>query len=155
MLFSTDMDQLAYVSRKAAAFVCEHDGEELAPGRYDLGDGDYVNVMEYTSKNRAAACYESHEEYADIQMVLCGAECLEVAPTAVLEVETPYDSEGDCALYSGGHAGERFLMVPGRFCLVGPADGHMPGVAVGGDPAPVKKAVFKIKMAHLEPTAAR
>lgn len=150
MLFSTDMNQLAYVSRKAAEFVRTH-GRDVATGRYDLGDGDYANVMEYTAKNRADACYESHEEYVDIQAVLRGAEYMEVAPVGELEVETPYDAATDCAFYAGGHAGERFLMTPGRFCLVLPADGHMPGVAVEGEAAPVKKAVFKIKVAHLEP----
>lgn len=149
MLFSTDLNDLALVSPKTAAFVQSHDLAALDNGRYDLGDGDFVNVMEYTSKLRADVCYEAHEEYVDIQMVLRGAEYLEVAPVEVLEQATPFSTEDDYALYAGAHQGERFLMMPGRFCLVGPADGHMPGVAPADDPAPVKKAVAKVKVAHL------
>lgn len=149
MLFSTDMAQLAFVSRKAAAFAASHDLAGLENGRHDLGDGDFVNVMEYTTKDRPAACYEAHRDYVDVQAVLRGAELIEVAPTGELEETQAYDEADDYALFSGAHAGERFLMRPGRFCLVMPEDAHMPGLAVD-QPAPVKKAVFKIRVDHLE-----
>lgn len=98
MLFSNDPDQLAYACGKAAVFMHEHDMAELPNGRYDLCGGDYVNIMEYTTKERAEACYESHVEYVDIQMVLRGAEYLEVVPVEGLTVTSPYSEEGDCAL---------------------------------------------------------
>ena len=52
------------------------------------------------------------------------------------------------ALYSNNVTGEAFLMTPGRFAIVFPADAHMPGVCVDA-PQAVKKAVFKIKVATL------
>lgn len=152
MLFSNDPDQLAYACGKAAVFMHEHDMAGLPNGRYDLCGGDYVNVMEYTTKERADACYESHVEYVDIQMVLRGAEYLEVAPVEGLAVTSSYVAGDDFALYDGAAVGERFLMVPGRFCMVGPDDAHMPGVATEDGPAPVKKAVFKIRVDHLPST---
>lgn len=152
MLFSNDPDQLAYACGKAAVFMHEHDMAELPNGRYDLCGGDYVNIMEYTTKERAEACYESHVEYVDIQMVLRGAEYLEIVPVEGLTVTSPYSEKGDCALYDGAPAGERFLMLPGRFCMVGPNDAHMPSVATEDGPAPAKKAVFKIRVDHLPST---
>ena len=43
-------------------------------------------------------------------------------------------------------------MLPGRFCMVGPNDAHMPSVATEDGPAPAKKAVFKIRVDHLPST---
>lgn len=149
MIFSTDLNQIALVSPAAVAFIAEHDLAALACGRHDLGEGDFVNVMEYTTKLRQDACYETHRDYVDIQVVIRGAEQIEVAPVDVLEVTSPYDGDGDCALYSGAHGGERFLMTPGRWCLVMPKDAHMPGVSIDDAPAPVKKAVFKVRAEHL------
>ena len=149
MIFSTDLTQLALVSPQAAAFVQANDLAALPCGRHELADGDFVNVMTYTPKPRPEACYESHEAYVDIQMVIDGTEILEVAPVEALTVTSPYSSEGDCALYSGETPGERFVLAPGRWCLVMPNDAHMPGVAIGRDPAPVKKAVFKVRVDHL------
>ena len=40
-------------------------------------------------------------------------------------------------------------MTPGRWCLVMPEDAHMPGVSIDDAPAPVKKAVFKVRVEHL------
>ncbi len=149
MIFSTDLNQMALVSPTAAAFIAEHDFATLVCGRHDLGEGDFVNVMEYTTKLRQDACYEAHRNYVDIQVVIQGAEQIEVAPVDVLEVTSPYDTDGDCALYDGASVGERFLMTPGRWCLVMPEDAHMPGVSLNDAPAPVKKAVFKVRVDHL------
>lgn len=155
MLFSTDLHQLAYVSHKAAVFAQEHDLATLENGRYDLGGGDYVNIMEYDTKPRADACYESHVAYADIQVVARGSEYIEVAPVEQLEVTSPFSEQDDYMLYSGAHNGERFLLEPGRFCFVGPNDAHMPSVSVTGAPTRSKKVVFKILMDHLESTTVR
>ena len=149
MLYSTNLADLWYVNRAVDAFVQEHDLAELPCGRHELGNGDFVNVMEYTSKLREEACYESHEEYVDIQVVLRGAELIEAAPVEGLEVTSEYAEEGDFALYSGATEGEIYLMEPGRWCLVMPEDAHMPGVAPANEPAPVKKAVFKVLVEHL------
>jgi len=149
VIYSNSMADLWFVSRAVDAFVQEHDLTELPCGRYELGDGDFVNVMEYTSKLREEACYESHEEYVDIQTVLRGAELIEVAPVEELEVTSSYTEDGAFALYSGAAAGEVYVMEPGRWCLVMPEDGHMPGVAPANEPASVKKAVFKVLVEHL------
>ena len=65
MIFSTDLNQIALVSPAVAAFIAEHDLAALGCGRYDLGNGDFVNVMEYTTKLRQDACYEAHRDYVD------------------------------------------------------------------------------------------
>lgn len=149
MLFSTDLSQLALVSPSAARFVAEHDLSAVACGRYELGEGDCVNVMEYRSKPRSQGVYEAHRDYADIQAVVSGQEYLEVAPTDGLRQTRAYREDDDCAFYSGDFRGERLLMGAGRFCLVLPQDAHMPGVSPSDTPEPVRKAVFKIRVENV------
>lgn len=139
------MSVLEQVCPKAAVFWAAHDMETLADGRYDLGDDEFVNVMTYTNHTRAAGQYEAHINYVDIQCVLTGQELIEVAPLEELTVTQEYSKDSDCALYAGDVAGEQYLMQPGRFCWVGPADAHMPGIALNDELSTVKKAVFKIK----------
>ena len=145
MIFSTDFEQLAKLYPQAAAFWAAHDMLTLADGHYELGHGECVNVTTTTSHDRATGEYESHEKYLDIQCVISGQEIIEVAPLDGLEVIQELDQVSDCALYAGTVAGEQFINRPGRFAVVGPADAHMPGVAVGS-PEQVKKAVFKIRV---------
>lgn len=150
MIFCTDLSQLALASPRAASFVREHDLASLPCGRYELGGGDYVNVMELETRPRRDCCYEAHRDYADIHVVLQGAEMLEVAPVGALDCASPYDPAADSALYDGSYQGERFSMAPGRWCLVMPEDAHMPGAAPADEPAFVKKAVFKVRVAGLK-----
>lgn len=149
MLYSTDIEQLKLVCPKAHAFIASHDMLTLEDGSYDLGDDECVNVMSYTAKDRAGACYESHDAYADIQVSFAGEEEVEVAPRKALEVTQPYNEKGDCTLYSNKTAGERYRLCPGRFLVLMPEDPHMPSLACGDVPAQVKKAVFKIKAESL------
>ena len=142
MIYSNDVSQIALVSRTAADFIAENDLAALEPGRYPLSKNEWVNIEEYTPWPRAERRYESHRAYIDIQMIVAGAEYLEVAPTDACEMTVPYNDENDCANYSNATAGEQFLLVPGRFIAVYPEDAHMPGIAAGSSIN--RKAVFKI-----------
>ncbi|MEE8717651.1 MAG: YhcH/YjgK/YiaL family protein [Coriobacteriales bacterium] len=149
MLFSTDFSQLDLICPQAAQFVRDHDLVALDPGRYDLPDGDFVNVIEYEPKHRAAAQYEAHRDYADLQVEIRGEELIEVESVGKLSQTKPYDADDDYALYDGATLGETFLLRPGRFCLLVPGDGHMPSIATTGEPVSNKKAVFKIRLENL------
>ena len=41
-------------------------------GRYEVSEDVYVNVMEYTPKPSSEATIETHDVYADLQLVLSG-----------------------------------------------------------------------------------
>ena len=43
-------------------------------GRYEVSEDVYVNVMEYTPKPSSEATIETHDVYADLQLVLSGEE---------------------------------------------------------------------------------
>lgn len=144
MLYSDNLLHADFVSPKIGAFLAQHDLATLEPGSYDLGEGECVNVFCYQNGPREDRCYEAHNDYIDVQLVISGAEALEVAPREECTETKPYAADGDCALYSNEFEGEQYLLCPGRFIAVWPEDAHMPGICLE-DPADVKKAVFKIR----------
>lgn len=146
MLYSTDLKQMRLVCPKAADFLESHEIDSLSSGRFDLGQGDYVNVSSYETKRRDEARYETHERYIDIQVVASGRELVEVAAKDLLLPEGPYDEESDIAFYSSETPGRGYVLEPGCFLMLMPEDGHMPGLAVDTE-AKVTKAVFKIGLA--------
>ena len=101
-----------------------------------------VIVQRYATKNVAESKVETHSNFADLQMLLSGNEKIGYAPVDKLEVLTPYQEQGDCALYAVNPEKTVFLpLEPGNFAIFLPQEGHVPGC---GDGSEVVKAVVKI-----------
>ena len=77
-------------------------------------------------------------------MVISGSELIEVAPVTTLSATTDFNEKDDFALYSNEQIGDQYLLVPGKFVAVMPADGHMPSLTPAETPSHNKKAVFKV-----------
>lgn len=149
MIYGNNLADLATIAPKAYRFLQENDATALEAGRHELGDGDYVNVIECTTRTREGAQYESHRNYYDVQVVLAGeGEACEVAPVASAVETQPYNEQDDYALQSGETRGERLELTPGRFLVLGSQDAHMPTLALTS-PAPEKKAVFKLRVGSI------
>jgi len=118
----------------------------LAPGTYELrGRSLYAIVDEYMSRPRQGCLLETHRRYIDVQYVVRGSELMGYAPAMSLTPEGPYDRDRDVQFYRG-HA-DFLLLRQGMLAVMMPSDAHMPGVAVDGQPAPVKKIVVKAAVA--------
>ena len=132
-------------------------GDALALGRYELGDGVFVNVEEYAVKDWDAARYEGHEKMADVQTLLSGEEYIDVMPlwkgADVLGGESERYDERDLIFYAGKPAvpAVRFHLVPGMFALLLPGEAHQPCMKAGSER--VKKLVIKIPAAGLKAPA--
>ena len=144
-LESTDLGSIGHEGvRRAVLYARENDLSALAPGRHDIdGDDLYVNVAEYESKPFAQCRFEAHRRYIDVQVAVSGTERIDSQTIAACEAE-PYDEAGDFMLLDG-EASASCTLAPGRFAAYFPDDAHKPGIAVG-EPAPVKKAVFKVRL---------
>ena len=112
---------------------------DLPCGRYDLEDGIYVNVSEYTTKSGGQ--FEAHRRYIDVQCILSGEEKIEVAPTESLCITRDYDETAD--ILFGDGEGESYILRPGQAIVLLPEEAHKPGLCVDA-PVQVKKAVFKV-----------
>jgi len=119
-------------------------------GFYDLGiEGVRVRVMEYPTKSREEARYESHRDTIDLQYTIKGAEGIEVTPTSLLKPEGDYDAGKDFQFYGDPSVSEaRIDNVEGRFTILFPQDAHMPQLRVGDIPN-VRKLVVKIPVESL------
>lgn len=144
MLYGNSIADLAVICPKAKAFIDEHNLAELEPGRYDLGEGDFVNIVCCETRPREEAQYETHVNYLDIQMPIEGYELCEVAPAAAVRETVPYSADADIAFQSNAHEDIQYLMEPGTFIVLMPEDAHMPTLAID-EPTPIKKAIFKIR----------
>lgn len=148
MLYGNNIEDLSLIAPKAYRFLKDNDPSALSCGPHDLGDGDFANVIECTTRPRANAVYESHVSYLDVQVVLSGSEVCEVAPLASTIEVTPYDAISDIAFQSGETAGTRYMLTPGTFLVLDPADAHMPTLCLDA-PAPERKIVFKLRVSSL------
>jgi YhcH/YjgK/YiaL family protein len=133
-------------SRLTAAleFLRATDLSALTPGRHEIGgDEVYALAMSYRTKPAAEGSWEAHRRYLDVQYVVEGVERMGYAPISELKTTQPYDAKADCVRLAG--EGSFLTVQPGTFVLFGPADAHMPGVAVTA-PAAVRKVVVKVRV---------
>ncbi len=112
---------------------------DIEPGRHELTDGAYFNVVHVNEQKSPDECeFESHEQFIDIQFVYEGAEDMEYADTADLTVTSPYKADGDYALYKG--KGSLLHLKAGDFAVFAPMDAHKPGCGNGTS----KKVIIKV-----------
>jgi YhcH/YjgK/YiaL family protein len=128
---------------KGLRWLADNDVAAMAPERYDIdGDDVFVMVQEYDSKPKADGFWEAHRQYADIQLVVSGAEHMGYAPTPTLKAGD-YDDSRDLLPLDG--EGLFIEMRAGTFMILWPQDAHMPGMAIDTS-SPVKKAVVKVRL---------
>ncbi len=116
-------------------------------GRHDIdGDAVYAQVQSCETPPAETRKYEVHRRYLDVQYVHRGREHLLWHPLSALSNETmPYSDEHDAALYAYEPGGVPLLMEPGRFTILYPSDGHVPGCSFEG-PETVRKVVVKVRL---------
>ena len=121
-------------------------------GKYTTGqkvslDGDalFYSVSAYGTKSLEGAKYESHFNYADVQLVISGAEAIYWAPLTDCTLTDPAKEGSDIAFYNSEN-GSPVVLHPGCFTLLMPQDAHMPCISPCGKAGDVVKAVFKVKL---------
>ncbi len=127
----------------ALKYLGENDCTKLPIGKIPIqGEQIYALVQDNTTKTRDQGVWEAHRKYIDVQFVAAGVEEMGYANIKTLTVKKPYDELVDFALFDGTGS---FVTVPaGSFTIFFPEDGHIPGSAVDGQPAAVRKVVVKV-----------
>ena len=110
-------------------------------GKYVLSDDIYVNVTEYSPKAISEATPETHNLYADIQLILSGEEYIGYNKLELLSPATQYDAGSDIQFWKGEVA--LLTMQQGDWALFMPGEAHAPGLIKSQ--GNVKKAIFKIR----------
>ena len=117
--------------------------EGAAVGKYELENGAYVSVQEYTTKARAEAKYEAHKKFIDIQLILSGKELIAVTPIEKMEIKDEYNETKDVMFFQHNDECTDYVLEAGDFLILYPQDVHMPGVCVN-EKSPVRKIVVKV-----------
>jgi YhcH/YjgK/YiaL family protein len=137
-----DLNKIKELCPSAYDFIVNK-AEGVAVGKYDLENGAYVSVQEYTTKARSEAKYEAHKKFIDIQMILSGKELIAVSPIEKMTISDEYNEEKDFMLFHHNDECTDYVLEAGDFLILYPQDVHMPGVCVN-EKSPVRKIVVKV-----------
>lgn len=132
---------------KAINYALVTDFASMDSGKYEIeGDNAFAIVNEFTTKPPSECDPESHQVYADIQIIITGAEKFGYTPLTEQTPSTPYNPENDVAFYSLSDDEISYLTLQaGQFIMFFPSDIHQPEVFVH-QPELVKKVVIKVKV---------
>ena len=121
--------------------------ENYAVGKYEIdGRKIHASVQEYNGKAEADAKFEGHRKYIDIQYIASGAEFMQVVDVQKATLKIEYNEEKDVEFYFDTDKAGKLLVESGEYGIFFPSDIHKPGLAVNGDPAPIKKILVKIAL---------
>lgn len=123
------------------AFEFLRNASEKDCGRYELGDGMYVNISEVSTHEEGEVCFEAHRSYIDIQYLFDGHSACVWAHTDDLTTVQAYDPEKDFELLTG--RGSPVPVNGGEFYILWPQDAHEPHRQDGAK-ATYKLAVVKV-----------
>ena len=129
----------------AFRWLAATDLSSIPEGRVDiLGSSVFATRYRYTTASRSGKTFESHRDFADLQVILKGREIMVYRQVEGLEPETDYDASKDYASWK--QAGGLDLCVEsGEFAVFFPQDAHLPKIEVSG-PEEVEKLVIKIAL---------
>jgi YhcH/YjgK/YiaL family protein len=120
---------------------------DQASGRYSLaGDDCFALVQSYATKPLAAAKFEAHRKYIDIQFIQAGWETILWTPLdALTQIIGPYVAEKDISFFATPPHVTMVQLRAGDFTVFFPDDGHAPGLENGGV-EDVRKTVIKVRI---------
>ena len=121
-------------------FIKDNNMAELPNGRYDLPNGDYVVIFEYTTQANNGV-FEAHKEYIDIHYTIYGDEKILWANEYLEEIK-PYQVAEDYSL--GTVSGFSSNGSCNQLHVFFRDEPHKAGVVLN-EPMKVKKAVFKVR----------
>ena len=128
-----------------AIHYLEHcDLKTLVAGRNEVdGDNVFINRFGYETMPEEKAFFESHEDYADIHLLVSGQEKIGVSDPRLL---TEFDrNPADDFIGYHGEVENYSHMTPDKFLIAFPGEAHMVKLQYK-NPVRVEKAVVKVKI---------
>lgn len=130
--------------RACLDYAAAHDLAALADGSYPIdGDRVYFNINSYETTQAENRVWEAHRKHLDLHLMLRGREQMDGNFTGHMK-PLDYVEQNDF-LQLKGEANSHVILDEGNFLVCYPSDAHRTAVQVGA-PAPVKKAIFKIRI---------
>lgn len=128
---------------KIDAYIKKLNLSQMPLGQHLLKDGDFVNIVEYETKELSDLIFERHNKYIDGFYMISGAEKILTAKKNS-EITSEYDEEKDCELAKCEDYNVRVLE-EGCVTVIDTKTYHCPSLAVDNSKK-VRKAIFKIEV---------
>jgi|GEM_PF-2552544 len=113
----------------------------------EVCEGILVKKVEYPTTSPSTCQFENHERDVDLQVVIEGMECIEIARPEDVGEANQRDSDGDVAFYADPvNPVTKLLLGEGRYAVFFPEDVHRCGASVSGG-VRLRKYVFKVSRA--------
>lgn len=130
---------------KAIDFILQADVSSLPLGQYEIDGQSVYGFSKETLLEHENLRWEAHKVYADIQLVLDGAEKLAFLPFRNQPVAQSYDQAKDILFYSEADAGNLCTLYAGDFMIFMPGELHRPDCPAEGFPTS-RKLVVKVRV---------
>lgn len=131
---------------QARQWLCDTDLTALAPNQKIIIDGEnlFAKTEEYMSVCSYERTFEGHRKYIDIQVIIEGAEAMEVATLKGNEpIDIPYDETAE--IYKVKTQEEaKILLKASYFAIFFPQDLHKPCLNYASKSELVKKVTLKV-----------
>ena len=131
------------------AFLQKSDPIDLPEGdQHILDDKLFVKVLRYMPQPIKTNDFEIHKEYTDVQVVLKGAELMQVAPLESLTEKGAYEVKTDFQFFYANNFQSNLIVRKSWFAVFFPNEAHRPGgrcFTSSEQNEPVLKLVFKSK----------
>ncbi len=134
-------------AKEIAEFVSSRDCSKIDREETEIIGRDlFVRLGNYTTGAASEKQFEAHTVYADLQLVISGAEVMDISLEKNPKPVTLYKPEADIRFFEDPADISSVLVPAGHFTVFFPGELHKPGCHVQDRPVKVKKLVFKIKM---------
>ena len=124
-----------------------HRVNQIASGvteRVELEGGAFALEQVYQARPRAEVFLESHRKYIDVQVIVSGAERMEVQDITRLSESQAYLEERDLIKYVDSTDTSHLAMTLGNVAIFFPSDGHLSALLPTVGPVLVRKSVVKV-----------
>lgn len=142
-----NIDKYSIIPEDIKIFIKKALFDDISAGRYELNNGNYVNIDEYFTRPASDCRLEAHKKYIDIQLLLDGKEKLQYTYTDGLKISENYDENCDIMFFDNPeYLLNSVILNKNTFVLLYPHEAHKPGINYNETGLKIKKAVFKIKV---------
>jgi biofilm protein TabA len=126
-------------------FIKSNNIFELPNGDIEINEDKlFVKVLRYIPKVSNELFFETHKNYADVQILFDGIEAMQIADVKDLEFTNEFIMEGDFKFYKGSENISEIVVSKNKFIVFFPGEAHKPGCLHNNQSTPVLKLVFKI-----------
>lgn len=97
----------------------------------NVDENFFYSVQRYETNPAEKCQLESHRKYVDIQIMIEGQECMDLADITRLSIKEPYDAVRDVTIWNIPHRMSRTTLMSGDYIVLYPETAHRGAQSIG------------------------